>query len=188
MQTRATYTLPGGRTLAIVHGDITAANVDAIVNAANEHLQHGGGVAGAISRRGGDVIQAQSDRWVAEHGRVPTGSAAITAAGRLPARYVIHAVGPIWGSGGEERKLSDALSAALALAGSHGVKSIAVPAISSGIYGMPKDISARVLIQTAIDYLAAHPDSTVDEIQFCNIDAATVNVFLAEARALLGQA
>jgi O-acetyl-ADP-ribose deacetylase len=68
MHTRATYTLPGGRTIAIVHGDITEATVDAIVNAANEHLQHGGGVAGAISRRGGDSIQAESSRWVRERG------------------------------------------------------------------------------------------------------------------------
>ncbi len=185
MQTRAAYTLPGGQMLAIVHGDITEAKVDAVVNAANERLQHGGGVAGAISRKGGAVIQAQSDQWVHEHGSVRTGSAAITAAGRLPARCVIHAVGPIWGSGDEERKLGDALAAALALADAHAVTSIAVPAISSGIYGMPKALSARVLIGAAVDYLRAHPDSTVKEIQFCNIDEATVSVFLTEARALL---
>ncbi len=143
MQTRATYSLTDGRTIAIVHGDITEANVDAIVNAANEHLQHGGGVAGAISRRGGDAIQAQSSKSVREHGRVPTGSAAITGAGRLPAKYVIHAVGPIWGSGDEERKLAAAVTSALTLADEHGVTSIAIPAISSGIYGMPKDVSAQ---------------------------------------------
>ena len=147
MQTRAAYQLPDGRTIVIVHGDITEAHVDAIVNAANEHLQHGGGVAGAISRRGGDSIQAQSSRWVREHGRVPTGSAAITGAGRLPAKYIIHAVGPIWGSGDEEGKLAAAVTSALTLADEHGATSIAIPAISSGIYGMPKDVSARVLIQ-----------------------------------------
>ena len=185
MQTHATYTLPGGQIVAIVQGDITEAQVDAVVNAANEHLQHGGGVAGAIRRRGGDIIQAQSDAWVREHGRVPTGSAAITDGGKLPARYVIHAVGPVWGSGDEERKLGSALAGALALADAHGVRSIAVPAISSGIYGMPKEISARVLIGAAVDYLRTHPNSTVNEIQFCNIDAATVTVFGAEARALL---
>lgn len=187
MQTLATYTLPGDQTLVIVQGDITEAHVDAVVNAANEHLQHGGGVAGAIRRCGGDSIQEQSDEWVRKHGRVPTGSAAITDGGRLPARYVIHAVGPVWGSGDEEHKLSSALAGALALADAHAVTSIAVPAISSGIYGMPKAISARVLIQTAVDFLRSHPNNTIKEIQFCNIDAATVHVFLAEARTLLGQ-
>jgi O-acetyl-ADP-ribose deacetylase (regulator of RNase III) len=187
MHTRATYTLPGGQTLAIVHGDITEAAVDAIVNAANEQLQHGGGVAGAISRRGGDTIQAESDQWVQEHGRVVTGSAAITGAGRLPAKYVIHAVGPVWGSGDEERKLDQAVTSALALADVQGVRSIAIPAISSGIYGMPKDVSARVLIQTAVDYLQAHADSAVAEVRFCNIDEVTVTAFLTQARSLLGK-
>ena len=187
MHTRGTYTLPGGRTIAIEHGDITEANVDAIVNAANEHLQHGGGVAGAISRRGGESIQAESSRWVRERGKVPTGSAAITGAGRLPARYVIHAVGPIWGSGDEERKLAAAVTSALTLADEHGVTSIAIPAISSGIYGMPKDVSARVLIQTTREYLRHHPQSSLRTIQFCNIDEVTVKAFEAQARLELGE-
>jgi O-acetyl-ADP-ribose deacetylase (regulator of RNase III) len=187
MYVRATYTLLGGQTIAIVHGDITEAAVDAIVNAANEHLQHGGGVAGAISRRGGDTIQAQSDQWVREHGRVVTGSAAITGAGRLPAKYVIHAVGPIWSSGDEERKLARALTSALTLADAHGVRAIAIPAISSGIYGMPKDVTARVLIRAVVAYLQVHNDSTIAEVQFCNIDEVTVTAFLTQARGLLGK-
>ena len=187
MQTRATYSLSDGRTIAIVHGDITEAHVDAIVNAANEHLQHGGGVAGAISRRGGDSIQAESSRWVREHGRVPTGSAAITGAGRLPARYVIHAVGPIWGSGDEERKLAAAVTSALTLADEHGVTSIAIPAISSGIYGMPKEISAHVLIRTTADYLHDHPHSPLRTVQFCSIDEVTVKAFAAQAPSVLGE-
>lgn len=185
MQLRATYTLPGGQIIAVSQGDITEAVVDAIVNAANERLQHGGGVAGAISRQGGSIIQAESDEWVCKHGRVRTGSAAITSGGRLSARYVIHAVGPVWGSGNEERKLASALASALALADAHGVTGIAVPAISSGIYGMPKEISARVLIQAAVEYLRDHPQSTIGEIRFCSIDAATVAAFLAAARVLL---
>ncbi|MFN8464635.1 MAG: macro domain-containing protein [Caldilineaceae bacterium] len=187
MNTRATYTLPGGRTIAIIHGDIIEANVDAIVNAANEHLQHGGGVAGAISRRGGDSIQAQSNQWVREHGKVPTGSAAITGAGRLPAKYVIHAVGPVWGSGDEERKLAAAVTSALSLADEHEVTSIAIPAISSGIYGMPKDVSARVLIRAIVEYLHHHPKSTLRTVQFCNIDEVTVKVFAAQAPLVLGE-
>jgi O-acetyl-ADP-ribose deacetylase len=187
MPTRATYELSGGRTIAIVHGDITEANVDAIVNAANEHLQHGGGVAGAISRHGGESIQAESSRWVREHGKVPTGSAAITGAGRLPARYGIHAVGPIWGSGDEEHKLIAAVTSALALADEHGVTSIAIPAISSGIYGMPKDVSARVLIRATVEYLHHHPQSTLRTVQFCNIDEVTVQAFAAQAQLVLGE-
>ena len=185
MPTRATYALPGGRTITIVHGDITEANADAIVNAANEHLQHGGGVAGAISRRGGESVQAESSRWVREQGKVPTGSAAITGAGRLHAKYVIHAVGPIWGSGDEERKLASAVTSALALADEHGVTSIAIPAISSGIYGMPKDVSARVLIQATVEFLRHHPQSPLRIVQFCNIDEVTVQAFEAQAPLVL---
>jgi O-acetyl-ADP-ribose deacetylase len=187
MHTRATYILSGGQTIAIVHGDITEAAVDAIVNAANEHLQHGGGVAGAISRRGGASIQAESDQWVREHGRVATGSAAITGAGRLPAKHVIHAVGPVWGSGDEESKLAQAVTSALTLADAHRVRSIAIPAISSGIYGMPKELSARALILAAVDYLQAHRDGTIAAVQFCNIDEVTVAAFLTQAQLLLGK-
>ena len=93
-----THTRPDGRLLRVVQGDITEEDVDTIVNAANEELAHGGGVAGAISRKGGREIQDESSRWVQEHGRVPTGGAVITGAGILKARYVIHVVGPIWGS------------------------------------------------------------------------------------------
>ena len=187
MQTRAAYSLLGDRTITIVHGDITEAHVDAIVNAANEHLHHGGGVAGAISRRGGDSIQAQSSEWVREHGKVTTGSAAVTGAGRLPAKYVIHAVGPIWGSGDEERKLAAAVTSALVLADEHSVTSIAIPAISSGIYGMPKDVSACVLIQATADYLRHHPQSPLRTVQFCNIDEVTVKAFEAQAPLVLGE-
>ncbi len=159
----------------------------ALGHAANEQLHHGGGVAGAISRRGGDAIQAESSKWVREHGRVPTGSAVITGAGRLPAKYVIHAVGPIWGSGDEERKLAAAVANALTLADEHGVTSIAIPAISSGIYGMPKDVSAGVLIRATAEYLHHHPNSPLRTVQFCNIDEVTVKAFAAQAPSVLGE-
>jgi len=90
-------TLPTGQVLRIVRGDITEERVDAIVNAANSHLKHGGGVAGAIVRKGGESIQRESDEWVRQHGPVPTGQVAVTGAGNLPAKAVIHAVGPVWG-------------------------------------------------------------------------------------------
>ena len=188
MHTRATYSLPDGRTIAIVHGDITEANVDAIVNAANEHLQHGGGVAGSH----------QPPRRRLDPGRKqPVGTRAGQGADRAvppsqgpaacPPRYVIHAVGPIWGSGDEERKLAAAVTSALTLADEHGVTSIAIPAISSGIYGMPKDVSARVLIHTATEYLRHNPQSTLRTVQFCNIDEVTVKAFEAQAPFVLGE-
>src|SRR5512146_11618 len=104
-----TISYPSGQRLELVSGDLTEEQVDAIVNAANSHLAHGGGVAGAIVRRGGPSIQAESDAWVHKHGPVTHAEPAYTGAGRLPCRYVIHAVGPIWGAGDEDGKLADAV-------------------------------------------------------------------------------
>lgn len=178
------HKLPDGPVLRVVQGDITAETTDAIVNAANEHLAHGGGVAGAISRKGGPAIQQESDDWVRQHGPVRTGSAAITGAGQLPARYVIHAVGPVWGSGNDEQKLGSAVTSALALADQYGLASIAIPGISSGIFGGPKDICARVIVQAAVDYAHSHPTSLA-EIRFCNIDQATAVEFVKAAQAIM---
>src|SRR5512145_2386322 len=108
--------LRSNQTIQIVQGDITAEEVDAIVNAANEHLQHGGGVARTISNQGGPAIQKESDAWVREHGRVSHEHPAWTSGGRLPAKYVIHAVGPIWGDGDEDQKLSNAVIGSLQVA------------------------------------------------------------------------
>lgn len=176
-----TYTMADGRKLRVVRGDITAEQVDAIVNAANERLAHGGGVAGAIARRGGRTIQQESAAWVREHGPVPTGDAAITGGGQLPARYVIHAVGPVWrGRGDEPALLRSAVQRSLALADAHGVRSLSLPAISSGIFGFPKALAASVIWDAAADYLAGTPDSGLQEIRFCNIDAETSELFRAE--------
>ncbi len=172
------YERPDGRVLRVVHGDITQEAVDAIVNAANEHLRHGGGVAGAIVRRGGREIQAESDRWVQEHGPVPTGSAAITGAGRLSARYVIHAVGPRWGMGDEENLLRRAVQSALALADEHGVQRLSLPAISTGIFGFPKPLGVQVILDAVEEYLDAHPNSSLQEVRFCNIDEQTTTLFV----------
>lgn len=182
------HTTPAGRTIRVVQGDLTDEAVDAIVNAANEHLAHGGGVAGAIVRKGGYEIQKESSEWVAKHGPVRTGTAAITGAGRLPARYVIHAVGPVWAGGtrGEDEKLASAVRSALALADQHGLHSISMPGISSGIFGFPKDRCARIMIATVRSYLAEHPDTSLREINFCNIDAATAEIFAAEAERQFG--
>lgn len=174
---------PQGQTLKLVHGDLTAEAVDAIVNAANEHLAHGGGVAGAIVRRGGRIIQEESDRI----GYVPVGQAAITGAGSLPAHYVIHAVGPRWGEGDEDQKLASALRSALTLADARGLRSIAAPAISSGIFGFPKERCAEILVETALEFLRAHPHSPLREIRFTLIDTLSVEIFERVLRRRTGE-
>ena len=158
--------------------------MDAIVNAANEQLVHGGGVAGAIARKGGPQIQRESDAWVGRHGTVRTGTAAITGAGKLPARFVIHAVGPVWSGNadakGDDALLRGAVTSALALAHEKGLASIALPAISTGIFGFPKDRGATVIAQAIIDFCEAHPDSALRDIRVTLIDAPTVEIFRAE--------
>ena len=176
------HTLEGGQVICVVQGDLTAEAVDVIVNAANERLVHGGGVAGAISRRGGPSIQRESTAWVRAHGPVPTGSAAITGAGDLPCRCVIHAVGPVWGTGDEEAKLASAVRSALDLADARELRSLSMPGISSGIFGFPKPLCAQVMLGTVAEWLAAHPESRVREVNACNIDGETARIFEAEAR------
>ena len=178
-----TYAVPTGSRISVVEGDLTLEAVDAIVNAANEHLSHGGGVARAIVRRGGRVIQEESTAWVREHGPVPTGQAALTGGGHLAARHVIHTVGPIWRNHGDEPALlRSAIHSALALADAHALCSISLPAISSGIFGFPKPLAAQVIWDATLDYLAAHPESALEEIRFCDIDRYTVEIFLTEGR------
>jgi len=169
--------LPGGRQIALHQGDLTKESVDAIVNAANSHLAHGGGVAGAIVRAGGTEIQDESDRIVQERGPIPAGGAAVTGAGRLPCKAVIHAVGPRWGEGKEDDKLRRAIQTSLDLADERRFVSIAFPAISSGIFGFPKHRCARIFWKTCADWLATHPGSALSEIRFTLIDDPTVAEF-----------
>jgi len=135
--------------LEIVTGDVTDFAVDAIVNPANEELQLGGGVAGSIHKKGGPAIQEECDRI----GHVAVGQAVMTVAGNLPATHVIHSVGPRMGEGDEDRKLSSAVRSALALADRNGLKSIAMPAISTGNFGFPMDRAARILLTEIHRYL-----------------------------------
>jgi len=142
----------GDGVLELREGDITLLRVDAIVNAANSELQLGAGVAGAIRRRGGPSIQAECDRI----GRCPVGGAVVTGGGELPARYVIHAVGPIWGRQPPEqsdRLLASAVRESLARAGEQGLDSIALPSISTGVYGFPPDRAARILLRETVRHL-----------------------------------
>ncbi len=171
--------LPEGQLLEVRQGDLTREELDAIVNAANSHLAHGGGVAGAIVRRGGYAIQEESERWVAEHGPIPTGQVAVTGAGRLACKWVIHAVGPVWQGGGarEEELLEKAVLNSLLKAEEMKLESIALPAISSGIFGFPKPRCAEIMITTAQDFCRSHPQSSLRRICFTNIDEQTVSIF-----------
>jgi O-acetyl-ADP-ribose deacetylase (regulator of RNase III) len=163
----------GGKLLRVVKGDLTEAETEAIVNAANSHLQHGGGVAGAIVRAGGRIIQEESDSV----GFVPEGEVAATGAGTLPAKYVIHAVGPKGGDPEGDEKLTRAVRNSLDKADELGVASVSLPAISSGIFGFPKQRCAEILLSTARDWLEAHPDSPVAQVDMINIDEETASIF-----------
>jgi len=161
--------------LKVIKGDLTEEDVDAIVNAANSYLQHGGGVAGAIVRKGGRIIQEESNKI----GYVPVGKAAITTGGKLKARYVIHTVGPVWGEGDEEKKLESAVRSALEVAAEHSLRSVSLPAISSGIFGFPKEKAVPIIFNTAARFLKK--ETSVMEVHFCNIDELTSSLFAEEA-------
>jgi O-acetyl-ADP-ribose deacetylase (regulator of RNase III) len=167
--------LPSGQTFQIVQGDITTENVDAIVNAANERLEHGGGVAWAISRAGGPKIQIESAEWVQQHGLVSHTEPAYTNGGKLACRYVIHAVGPILGDGDEDVKLTAAIRGALWRADQLAVTSIAMPAISTGIYNFPKERAAKIIITNIEAYFSENPASTITLIRLTLFDQHTVD-------------
>jgi len=159
--------------IELTQGDITALSVDAIVNAANEQLQLGSGVAGAIRRNGGPAIQEECDAI----GACPTGAAVVTGAGNLPARWVVHAVGPIWRGGGEgeEMLLASAVRAALKRADDVGAKSVALPAISTGVYGFPLRRAAELSIGAARSFAAEA--RSIDRIVFCLFDQVSLDAF-----------
>lgn len=175
----ATVKRIGRGTLELQRGDITSLAVDAIVNAANVHLQHGGGVAWAIVRKGGAIIQEESDRIIAARGRpLETGEAVITSGGKLPAKFVIHTAGPVWGDGNEEAKLRRACLSSLDLADEKKLKSIALPAISTGIYRFPLDRAARILLAAAAEHLAGK--TGLERVICCLFDEKTFNAFAAD--------
>jgi len=147
----------GGTRVSVVAGDLTKEDTDAIVNAANSSLLGGGGVDGAIHRAGGGKILEECRGIVGKIGSLPTGQAVITTGGNLAARHVIHTVGPVWRGGGqgEEKLLADAFRNSLALADQNGLRSIAFPGISTGVYGYPVDKAAEVALRTVADYLIA---------------------------------
>ncbi len=165
------------KTLRLVYGDIIERDVDVIVNAANSYLKHGGGVAAAIVRKGGKIIQEESDKI----GFVPVGSSVITIAGRLPCKAIIHTVGPRMGEGNEDTKLRAAVRNSLELASERKFKSISMPAISSGIFGFPKNRCAQILVEGAKNFLVNNNIITSLEIvEFCTIDGETRDYFKRE--------
>lgn len=168
--------------IELVKGDITELDVDCIVNAANSMLKMGGGVAGAIRRKGGEKIQEECDRIVAERGPIPVGGAVITSGGNLKAKYVIHAVGPVYGEGDEERKLRDAVVNSLKIADQYRVTSIAFPAISTGVFGMPKKMCAETMLPAAISYIKG--GTGIRKIIFCLYDDETFNIFRETLRSI----
>ncbi len=169
--------LSSGRVLEICQGDLTRAKVDAIVNAANSRLAHGGGVAAAISRAGGSAIQQESDEWVRKHGPVKHDQPAYTSGGCMPCKYVIHAVGPIWGEGDEQAKLTAAIQGSLAVADKLGLTSIAFPAISTGIFGFPKDLAAVIFMRSIPEYFSNHSASPLKTVKIILYDQSSLIVF-----------
>lgn len=157
--------------VVLLKGDLTEMDVDAIVNAANNDLQHGGGVAGAIRRKGGDVIQQESN----EIGSIPIGGAAITSAGKLKARYVIHAASMQLGGGTTAHALRSSTAHSLRIAAEKGIKTIALPAVGTGIAGFPMEECAEIMLREVVGHLQR--GSTLEIVYFVLFDGAALATF-----------
>lgn len=162
----------------LIQGDITELDTDAIVNAANEQLVLGGGVAGAIRRKGGPLIQEECDLI----GGTYVGGAVITTGGKLKAKHVIHAVGPRMGEGNEDEKLRNATLNSLKQADENGLKSIAFPAISTGIFGFPRERCAPIMLEATKTYLEGK--TNLQKVVFCLFDRETLDIFQQSAQKL----
>ena len=174
-ENRITITMDNTQ-LELVEGDITDLEVDSIVNAANEQLQLGSGVAGAIRRKGGPSIQEECNRI----GGTPVGTAVMTGAGNLKARRVIHAVGPRMGEGDEDKRLAAAVRAALALADRRGMKSVALPALSTGNFGFPIDRAARIMLTEIHRFLQG--GTKLERVVVCLLGEEAFGIFKRELR------
>ncbi len=174
----------GNVLIEVVKGDITRLRVDVIVNAANPYLKHGGGVAGAIVLKGGPEIQRESDAYVIRYGPVPVGGVAVTGAGKLRAKYIVHAVGPEYGTPDGDEKLYSAIANALKKADELGAKTVALPAISTGAYGYPYRRCAEIMVKVFKDLLDKL--SNVEKIIVCLYRDEAYRVFLKVFREKLG--
>lgn len=161
-----------GRKILLIQGDLTELDVDAIVNAANDRLILGGGVAGAIRTKGGPGIQEECNRI----GGTTVGGAVVTGAGNLKARYVIHAVGPRMGEGSEDEKLYQATLNSLKRATEKKIRSLAFPAVSTGIFGFPKDRCARIMLSAVTSFLEKE-ETSLTEVLFCLWSAEDLEIF-----------
>jgi O-acetyl-ADP-ribose deacetylase (regulator of RNase III) len=173
----------GASVIELVQGDITEMDTEAIVNAANAELQLGGGVAGAIRRKGGPLIQEECNRI----GGTSVGGAVITTGGNLKSGHVIHAVGPAMGEGDEDNKLRNATLSSLKVADQNKVRSISFPAISTGIFGYPIERCSLIMLTTAIEYLKArHAENapTLERVVFCLYTPSDCSVFEASLQRL----
>jgi O-acetyl-ADP-ribose deacetylase (regulator of RNase III) len=173
------YQLSGQKEITLIQGDLTLQKVDAIVNAANSRLRHSGGVAAMLLRKGGRKINEESLSWLQEHGEVSHESPAYTSGGNLDCRYIIHAVGPIWGRGDEDDKLAAAITGSLRLADELSLTSIAFSAISTGIFGFPKKRAARVFYQAFTAYFSQNPESQLTDIRMVVYEDPTSEAFHA---------
>lgn len=163
--------------IRVFHGDITRLNADAIVNAANSSLMGGGGVDGAIHRIGGPAILEECRKIIARQGSCPAGEAVITTAGNLPAKFVIHSVGPVWNGGksNEGEKLAGCYKNSLQLAVQNNLATIAFPNISTGIYGYPKKEAAVIAIKTVKEFLQT--DSSIAKLYFVCFDEENFRLY-----------
>ena len=163
--------------IKLLPGDITKIAVDAIVNAANSSLLGGGGVDGAIHKAGGKAIMDECIKISEREGGCPAGEAVITTAGMLPARYVIHTVGPVWHGGmkNEDKLLANAYANSLRLAVKNGAKTIAFPNISTGVYAFPKERAANIAISTVRKYLKT--DKSLNEVVFVCFDRENFAIY-----------
>jgi len=168
---------PTGVEIKLIEGDITLSDAEAITNPANSQLMHGGGLAGLLARKAGPDFQTESSQWVQEKGPVSHESPAYTSAGDLPFQFVIHAVGPVWGSGDEEEKLAAAVRGSLALADQLQLKSLALPAISTGIFRFPVKKAARVILTAARDFSLEKELSALQEVQIVVYGTQPAEIF-----------
>lgn len=163
----------------IIQGDITKLRAEAIVNAANSSLLGGGGVDGAIHRAGGPAILEECKKIILKQGRCSPGEAVITTGGNLPAKFVIHTVGPVWNGGknNEAEKLANCYKNSLALAVEHNLASIAFPNISTGIYGYPKEEAANIALKTTHEFLKTN--ATIMKIYFVCFDEENFHIYIS---------
>lgn len=170
-----------GTKILIVQGDIVKEKAECIVNAANEQLQHSGGIAVHIAKKAGKKMEEECQKYIQTHHKLPTGQSILTTAGQLPFQGIIHTVGPIWSGGirGEKEYLKSCVFSSLKLASQHKFQDIALPSISSGIYGFPKDDCAQILIDSAIQFAENDTSKSIKCIRFCDIDSTMLNKYLS---------